>query len=307
MATTEPGLERQGKGKGGPSGASDKTRAVCLMLVSALSFSVMQVFVKLSSAQVGTFEQTFFRNLVSLFIAAWMVRREKRPVLAEIRRGGWAIWGRSFFGFLGVVLFFYAAGRAKQADVAMLNRASPVFVTLLAGLFLKERITPVKIASTALCLVGAYIAMRPSFDSDPFPLLAALLAAVTAGMAYTMLAYCKDKVSSSVIIFHFSAFSTLCAAVLMIPDFVVPSPKVLLMLVMIGIFAAVGQILLTYAYRLAPASEVSIYQYSGVVFTAVLSYVALHESLSGSSVVGGLVILLAIFWVFEYHRREAAA
>ena len=46
------------------------------MLVSSLSFSIMQVFVKLSSEEVGTFEQTFFRNLVSLIIAAVMVRRE---------------------------------------------------------------------------------------------------------------------------------------------------------------------------------------------------------------------------------------
>lgn len=70
----------------------------------------MQVFVKLSSEEVGTFEQTFFRNLVSLIIAAVMVRRENLQVFQEIKRGGWALWGRSFFGFLGIVLFFYAAG-----------------------------------------------------------------------------------------------------------------------------------------------------------------------------------------------------
>lgn len=50
------------------------------MLVSSLSFSIMQVFVKLSSEEVGTFEQTFFRNLVSLIIAAVMVRRENLQV-----------------------------------------------------------------------------------------------------------------------------------------------------------------------------------------------------------------------------------
>lgn len=283
-----------------------KTKAIFLMLVSSLSFSVMQIFVKLSSEEVGTFEQTFFRNLVSLIIAAVMVRQEKLRVFQEMKKGGWALWGRSFFGFLGVVLFFYAAGNARQADVAMLNRAAPVFVTLFAGLFLKENITPVKVASTVLCLVGAYIAMQPSFDSNPFPLLAALMAAVVSGMAYTMLSYCKRFVGPSVIIFHFSALSTVCAAVMMLPSFVVPSPKVLFMLVMIGVFAAVGQFLLTYAYQQAPASEVSIYQYSGVVFTAALSYVFLHESLSASSIIGGVVILAAIFWVFEYHRKHAA-
>lgn len=276
------------------------------MLISALSFSIMQIFVKLSSAEVPTFEQVFFRNFVSLIIAAVMVKREKLPVVKEIRRGGWALLGRSFFGFLGIVLFFYATGHARQADVAMLNRASPVFVTLFAGIFLKEAINWVKVASTILCILGAYIAMQPSFDSNPMPLFAAFAAAMTAGLAYTLLAYCKNFVSPSVIIFHFSAFSTICAGIMMLPNFAVPSPKAFLMLLMIGIFAAGGQFLLTYAYKMAPASEVSIYQYSGVVFTAVLSFIVLGESLSGSSVVGGLIILGAIFWVFEYHRKAEA-
>ncbi len=283
---------------------NQKTKAVSLMLLSALSFSVMQVFVKLTSSEVGTFEQTFFRNLVSLVIAAEMVRREKLPVFQEVKRGGWALWGRSFFGFLGVVLFFYATGHARQADVAMLNRASPVFVTLFAALFLKEKITPVKVASTLLCLTGAYVAMQPSFDSNPFPLLAALSAAVVAGMAYTMLAYCKTRVHPSAIVLHFSAFSTACALLLMLPQFVVPSPKTFVMLLLIGVFAAGGQFLLTYAYQHAPASEVSIYQYSGVVFTAVMSYFVFGESLSASSLLGGALILGAIFWVFQYHRKH---
>ena len=256
------------------------------MLVSSLSFSIMQVFVKLSSEEVGTFEQTFFRNLVSLIIAAVMVRRENLQVFQEIKRGG------------------CAAGHARQADVAMLNRASPVFVTLLAGIFLKEKITPVKIASTILCLVGAYIAMQPSFDSNPFPLLAALLAAVVSGMAYTMLSYCKNFTHPSAIIFHFSALSTVCAGLMMLPNLVIPSPKVFVMLLLIGVFAAGGQFFLTYAYQQAPASEVSIYQYSGVVFTAVFSYAFLGETLGKSSIIGGIVILGAIFWVFENTRKE---
>ncbi|MUU10150.1 MAG: EamA family transporter [Oscillibacter sp.] len=53
-----------------------------------------------------------------------------------------------------------------------------------------------------------------------------------------------------------------------------------------------------------PASEVSIYQYSGVVFTAVFSYAFLGETLSKSSIIGGIVILGAIFWVFENTRKE---
>lgn len=72
-----------------------KTKAVTLMLLSALSFSFMQVFVKLSSSEVGTFEQVFFRNLVSLFIAGITVRKEKIDLIPEMKKGGWSMWAMS--------------------------------------------------------------------------------------------------------------------------------------------------------------------------------------------------------------------
>ena len=115
----------------------------------------------------------------------------------------------------------------------------------------------------------------------------------------------KRFTSAPVIIFHFSLFSTVCAGLLMIPSFVVPSLKVMGMLLMVGLFAAGGQYLLTYAYQQAPASEVSIYQYSGVVFTALLSYLIFGETLTLTSIVGAIVILAAIFWVFEYSKHKA--
>ena len=90
----------------------------------------------------------------------------------------------------------------------------------------------------------------------------------------------------------------------MLPNLVIPSPKVFVMLLLIGVFAAGGQFFLTYTYQQAPASEVSIYQYSGVVFTAVFSYAFLGETLGKSSIIGGIVILGAIFWVFENTRKE---
>ena len=118
-----------------------KTQAIILMLTSSLAFSIMQVFVKISAAQVGTLEQTFFRNLISLLIVMLISRHRKINTMQEIKNSGWSIWGRSFFGFIGIILLFYATGNARQADVALLNRTSPIFVTIFAGLFLKERRT----------------------------------------------------------------------------------------------------------------------------------------------------------------------
>lgn len=121
-------------------------------------------------------------------------------------------------------------------------RALGVEAMPLGDMLVKTYKLEPKIASTALCLLGAYIAMQPSFDSNPLPLLAALSAAVVAGIAYTMLPYCKNFTAPSVIIFHFSLLSTVCSAVLLLPSFVVPPLPVCFMLLMVGVFAAGGAV-----------------------------------------------------------------
>ncbi|MEI3307221.1 MAG: DMT family transporter [Dysosmobacter sp.] len=128
------------------------------------------------------------------------------------------------------------------------------------------------------------------FDSNTLPLVLALLTAVSSGLAYTMIAFCRGQVNPMTVIFHFSLFSTIAAGLLMIPSFVVPTPGDLMMLILIGIFGAGGQIGLTYAYQKAPAAEVSIYDYSGIIFSAILGYVLLDESLSLSTIVGAALI-----------------
>lgn len=82
-----------------------KTKAVTLMLLSALSFSFMQVFVKLSSSEVGTFEQVFFRNLVSLFIAGITVRKEKIDLIPEMKKAAGLCGAVPFLGFWALFSF----------------------------------------------------------------------------------------------------------------------------------------------------------------------------------------------------------
>ena len=197
--------------------------------------------------------------------------------------------------------------RARQADIAVLNRTSPIWVSLFALLILRERISKVQIPVILLCLAGAVAAMRPSFDSNTLPLVLALLTAVSSGLAYTMIAFCRGQVAPMTVIFHFSLFSTIAAGFLMIPSFVVPTPRDLIMLILIGIFGAGGQIGLTYAYQKAPAAEVSIYDYSGIIFSAILGYVLLGESLSLSTIVGAALITAGGLWSYCANRKQAGA
>ena len=91
----------------------------------------------------------------------------------------------------------------------------------------------------------------------------------------------------------------------MIPGFVVPTARDLLILFFIGLFGAGGQLGLTYAMQRAPASEVSIYDYAGIIFSAIWGYTALHETLTAPTMIGALLITAGGAWLFFYNRRQS--
>ena len=132
----------------------------------------------------------------------------------------------------------------------------------------------------------------------------AQLSAVFAGAAYACVAKLKNKAQPLQVVMFFSAFSVVCTGVLMIPDIVLPTPTELLYLVLIGVFAALGQTGLTYSYHLAATTDVSIYNYSGVVWSALLGWAFLGEALPASSILGGALIILASLITF-FHRKRA--
>jgi drug/metabolite transporter (DMT)-like permease len=84
-----------------------------------------------------------------------------------------------------------------------------------------------------------------------------------------------------------------------------PSLRDFLLLLLIGIFGGFGQIALTYAYRMAPASEVSIYNYSGILFSMILGYAVLGETVPLSSLLGGTLVIAASLLTYRYSSPPA--
>ena len=122
----------------------NQTLATALMLASTTGFCLMQVFVRMSGTRIGTMQQVFFRNAVSFLIAFCSIIRAGVPV--TVRPGvRWLVFIRSLFGFLAVVVLFYAFNNGRQADVTTLSRTSAFFTTLFSALFLKEKISKVQI------------------------------------------------------------------------------------------------------------------------------------------------------------------
>lgn len=271
---------------------SKRIKASLLMVLSAMSFSAMQIVIAKSAAGIPLFEQLFFRNLFAAGGAYISVRKQGHRLMGKPENRRLLVL-RSLMGYLGMICLFYASAHAAQGDVAVMNKMSPFIVTLLAVVFLREKVAHYQVAALVLALAGAVVVSNPTFQSEVFPVFVALLSALFSGIAYTMVGALKGREAPSVIVFFFSICSTLISMVVMAPGFVVPTLEQLLLLVLIGLFALGGQVALTWSYTMANVSEVSIFNYSGIVFSMLFSGLFLGERLKVSSVAGAILVVLA--------------
>lgn len=287
------------------NGMSERTKGAALMCTSALLFSAMQIPISLSGTTIPIMEQVFFRNIVTLILSFILIMRSGGSLFGT-KKNQPLLFVRSTFGFLGLITQFYAVAHANQGDVSTIMKLSPFMITLWAAIFLKEKIRKVQVPALLIAFLGAAFVANPAFNSNLLPLFMAFLCAFFSSVSYTLLAYFKNKVDGMTIIMHFSTFCVLACIPFMIFDFVMPTFKELLLLLLIGVFGGFGQIALTYAYRLATAAEISIYNYSGIVFSIILGYVFLGEVLDVTSVIGCALVIIAALITYIFSGEKSA-
>ncbi len=273
------------------------------MVFSALAFACMQIIIALTADTIPLFEQLVFRNAIASIIAAYFVVKNKLPLFGKPENRKRLIF-RSMFGFLGMITTFYANANANQGDVAIITKMTP-FVTIIGvALLLNEKIKPYQIISVIIAFIGAGIVSGAQFDSAFFPLMVAAASTLFGGIAYSFVSSLRGKEPPWVIVFFFSMFSTILCLPMLFFDFVIPSPVDFLLLLGIGAFAAVGQILLTKSYSCAKAGDVSVFNYFGIIFSMILGYIILGQEVPASSMLGGLLVIGAGGLVFVATRRE---
>lgn len=275
----------------------DKKHAIGWILISALSFAVMGALVKVTR-DVAIMDKVFFRNLVTFVLMSVVIIKQKDSPFKQGKATKFLII-RSLAGLVAAILYFYSITHMTLADSTILNKLSPFFVVIFAGIFLKEGITLEKILMILFAFLGALLIIKPQFNLAMLPAVAGLLSALFAGIAYTVVSFLKGSATSSMVVFYFSAISVIGTLPLLLKDFTMPSPYSLLLLLGIGIFAGIGQITLTKAYHLAPASEISIYNYTSVLFATIIGVVIGDAFPDKYSIIGGVIIFLTAYYNYK--------
>ena len=286
---------------------SDRSKGILCILSAAFCFALMSVFVRLAG-DIPSVQKSFFRNLVSLAFALLLML--KNHTTFEVKKEArLTLLLRSAAGTVGILCNFYAVDHIPLADASALGKMSPFFTLLFSALLLHEAVTPVQLAAVAVAFGGSMFILRPDFaNADLLPSAAALLGGLAAGLAYTMVRKLgKMDVPGTQIVFYFSLFSCLCVAPYLVFSFAPMTWPQVGMLLLAGLAASGGQFSVTFAYRFAPANQISVYDYSQIVFSALLGFFFFSQMPDLLSVVGYAIICGAAVFMFFYNNRRAVA
>ncbi|MBQ9530915.1 MAG: DMT family transporter [Eubacterium sp.] len=284
---------------------SNKTKGIICILFSALCFSGMSSFINLSG-DLPIAQKVFFRNLVAFFIAAGALIKNHesfKPVKGALPFH----FLRSAIGLLGVYGNFYATTHMTHtADAAMLNKLSPFFTLIFSALFLKEKVKPKQALAILGAFIGSMFVIKPTLSNvEQLPSLAGLIGGLGAGAAYTCVRHLGNiGENSRFTVFHFSAFSIALTLPFFIISYKPMTSKEFICLLLVGVCAAGGQFGITAAYTYAPSREISVYDYSNIVFVAIEGYLFLgHQIPDILSIVGYITICIMAIWMFIYNNK----
>ena len=281
-----------------------KYKGVLLIILSAFFFALMNVFVRMSG-DLPSVQKSFFRNLIAFLIAACTIFRQHIGFSGKKKNLKYLVL-RAVFGTIGILCNFYAVDHLVLADASMLNKMSPFFAILFSALLLKEKVKPAQALIVVTAFLGSLLVIKPTgLNMEAVPALIGFSGGVAAGAAYT----CVRKLSSCgekgpFIVAFFSGFSCLVTLPFLIFNYHPMSVYQIVMLLIAGVSAAGGQFTITAAYSHAPAKEISVYDYSQIIFSAVLGFFLFGQVPDVWSWVGyGIIIAMAVA-MFLYNNRS---
>ena len=279
---------------------SNNFKAITAMLLAVFCVTIMSVQAKLIGIEYNAVQITFARAIVVLILLMPFIYKlgglnflkTKKPFLHFFR---------GLAGLIGNVMFFLAFQRLPVADVTVISQAVPIFSCILAIIFLGETIGWRRWTAITIGFLGVIIAINPSVNIAVASLyaLGGTLMWSTTIIFLRLLGSTEHPVKT---VFYFMLVSVLITSIFQPFLWKEPSFEVILLFIGIGIAAFLTQLLMTYALQKAPASIVSPFNYTGIIWAIIFDYIIWNAHPMVATIFGGIIITISGIYIF---KREA--
>ncbi len=276
--------------------------AIGCLTISALLFSVMGICIRYASHSVDNYTIVFFRNVVGLILFLPFIFKQGIGFVKTEKL--WMHTWRSVVGLAAMYGFFYAIAHLKLSNAMVFTYSSPIFIPVIAWLFLKEKITIAMICAAVLGFIGVFCVAKPDQGLLNWISVIGIASSLLASMAFVTVRALTQTEPPERIVFYFCLIGSTLSV---IPMFWVWRPyhlQELLFLIGAGILANVSQIFMSHAYRLAPAGQIAPVNYMAIIFAGVWGFLLWNEVPDLYSVIGFCIILLAILLCSPLTQRQ---
>ncbi len=266
--------------------------AAALLLLAEACFAGIGALVKLTSESASQVQVVFFRNFFALLVMLPWIYLQGMQILKTDR---WYLHlSRATTGIISMYCFFYVISQLPLAQAMLVLLLSPFVVPIIARFWLNERPSRLTLFAIGLGFIGVFIAIPVSGAPGNWLMLAiGLLSAVLVAVTKTTIRYMSDTEPAARIVFYFSLLTAIISFI-PVPFDWQPLPAVAWWAFAgMGVLAAAGQMAMTRAYALAPASDIGMWTYSSVVFAGLFGYLFWQEPVSMAWFAGVLIIFYA--------------
>jgi drug/metabolite transporter (DMT)-like permease len=274
-------------------------------------FTVMFASVKALSDTIPAGQAVFFRSAFAIpVLFAWLIMQGELAGAVTVKSKRAHMW-RGFVGTAAMGLNFTAAGFLPLPEITAIGFTTPLLIVVFASVMLGERVGVYRISAVLVGLIGVLIIVEPRLtfgEMDPtqdvmmLGVILAISAAAFAALAQIQIRKMVQVERTSAIIFYFCITASLFS-LSTVGTWVWPNLSQFLILILIGILGGVGQIMLTTAYRYAPASVIAPFDYTAMIFALGIGYFAFTELPSAQMMLGaGIVIAAGVFVILREAR-----
>lgn len=280
------------------------TMGIFFLLLASIGFSSTQMFVKLAN-EISVPNKLLFRNLITVFITSVIIMYNKKSFRlpkSEIK----LVFLRVTLGLIGFVLNFYALNYIYLADSTTIQKLSSFLLLLLSYIFLNEKFNKIQLFGLIGSFIGVIFIVKPGFNEFNIGHLMVIIAAIASSGAYCSIRSMaiRGKIEPIVIVFYFSLFTSIVTLPFAINNLPELNIKNIYYLLGIGIFGSIGQYGITFAYKFAPSKEISVVEYTQVLFSSILGYFILNEVPDKYSFIGYMIIVSLGIYLYKYNKKE---
>jgi drug/metabolite transporter (DMT)-like permease len=276
------------------------TSGIRHMLLSTLSFAVMNVFIKKVS-DFPAMEIVFFRCFISMIICMVILLREKTDWKGSNRK---LLLARGIFGTIALYTFFLTLREIPLGTAVTIQYLSPIFTTIIAVFLLKEQVKSLQWLFFLVSFAG--IVVIKGFDSrvSLFMLLVGVISALASGFAYNMVRSLREKEHTMVVVLHFQLIGAAAGLLFSVFDWRMPQGIEWFYLLMIGICTQLGQVNLTKALQQERIANVSIYNYLGIIYALLFGFVFFDEQYEWLTLSGIVLVIGGVLLNYFYQRKQ---